>query len=103
MAKLTVLPVALARVLRRRHRPDEVVQYFRDGLNLALIRGLGGGDWMTALRYVQDEFAGLLPAIAASFVVMVVGGWLVRRYSKRLAAWLARRWPVKCWLRHGDC
>src|SRR5271166_4792893 len=94
MAKLTVLPVALA-YFAAITAQYEVVQYFRDGLNLALIRGLGGGDWMTALRYAQDEFAGLLPAIAASLVVMVVGGWLVRKYSERLAAWLVRRWPVQ--------
>jgi phosphoglycerol transferase MdoB-like AlkP superfamily enzyme len=94
MAKLTVLPVALA-YLAAATVQYKVFQYFRDGLNLVLIRGLGGGDWLTALRYVQDEFAGLLPAIAASFVVMVVGGWLVRKYSRRLAAWLARRWPVQ--------
>ena len=94
MAKLMVLPVALA-YFAAVTAQYEVVQYFRDGLNLALIRGLGGGHWMTALRYVQDEFAGLLPAIAASFVVMVVGGWLVRKYSGHLEAWLVRRWPVQ--------
>ena len=94
MAKLTVLPVALA-YFAAVTAQYEVVQYFRDGLNLALIRGLGGGNWMTALRYVQDEFAGLLPAIAAALVVMVVGGWLVRKYSGHLATWLARRWPVQ--------
>lgn len=94
MAKLMVLPVALA-YFAAVTAQYEVVQYFRDGLNLALIRGLGGGDVMTALSYVQDEFAGLLPAIAASFVVMVVGGWLVRKYSGHLEAWLVRRWPVQ--------
>jgi Sulfatase len=94
MAKLTVLPVALAYFAAVTVQ-YKVVQYFRDGLNLALIRGLGGGDWMTALRYVEDEFAGLLPAIAAALVVMVVGGWLVRKYSGCLAAWLVRRWPVQ--------
>jgi hypothetical protein len=94
MAKLTVLPVALA-YFAAVTAQYEVVQYFRDGLNLALIRGLGGGDWMTALRYVQDEFAGLLPAIAVAFVVMAVGGWLVSKYSGRLQPWLLRRWPVQ--------
>ena len=94
IAKLTVLPVALAYVSAVTVQ-YEVVQYFRDGLNLALIRGLGGGDWVTALRYVQDEFAGLLPVIAASFVVMIVGGWLISRFSRRLAAWLICRWPVQ--------
>ena len=94
MAKWTVLPVALA-YFAAVTAQYEVVQYFRDGLNMALIRGLGGGDWKTALRYVQDEFAGLLPAIAAALVVMVVGGWLVRKYSGHLAAWLVRRWPVQ--------
>ena len=94
VAKFTVLPVALA-YLAAIIAQYEVVEYFRDGLNLAVIRGLGGGEWMTALRYVQDEFAGLLPVIAASLVVMVVGGWLVRKYSGRLTAWLVRRWPVQ--------
>ncbi len=94
MAKLTVLPVALAYVVAVTVQ-YEVVQYFRDGLNLALMRGLGGGNCVAALKYVQDEFAGLLPAIAAAFVAMVVGGWLVRKYGGRLAAWLARRWPVQ--------
>jgi len=94
IAKFTVLPVALTYliVIVVQYR---VVQYFRDGLSLALLRGLGGGDWTTALHYVQDEFAGLLPAIAASFVLMIIGGWLVRRYSRRLRAWLAARWPVR--------
>jgi len=94
MAKLTVLPVALA-YFAAVTAQYKVVQYFRDGLNLALLRGLGGGNWMTALSYVQDEFAGLLPAIAAAFVAMVVGGWLVRKYSGRLEAWMIRRWPVQ--------
>src|SRR5271166_3529418 len=94
MAKLTVLPVALT-YFAAITAQYEVVQYFRDGLNLALIRGLGGGTWMTSLRYVRDEFAGLLPAIAAAFMVMVVGGWLVRKYSGHLFAWLVRRWPVQ--------
>ena len=94
MAKLTVLPVALA-YFAAVTAQYEVVQYFRDGLDLALIRGLGGGDWKTALRYVQEEFAGLLPVIAASLVVMVVGGWLIRKYSGPLAAWLVHRWPVQ--------
>ena len=94
MAKLAVLPVALA-YFGAVTGQYEVVQYFRDGLNLALIRGLGGGNWMTALGYVQDEFAGLLPAIAAALVVMVAGGWLVRKYSGRLEAWLTGRWPVQ--------
>ncbi len=94
MAKFTVLPVALGYIAAITIQ-YEVVQYFRDGLNLALIRGLGGGSWMTALKYVQEEFAGLLPVIAASLVVMVVGGWLVRRYSGHLEAWMVRRWPVR--------
>ena len=94
LAKLTVLPVALGYIAAITVQ-YEVVQYFRDGLNLALIRGLGGGSWITALKYVQDEFAGLLPVIAASFVVMFVGGWLVRRYSGHLETWMSRRWPVR--------
>jgi phosphoglycerol transferase MdoB-like AlkP superfamily enzyme len=94
MARLTVLPVALAYVAAILVQ-YKVFQYFRDGLDLAVVRALGGGDWMTALRYVQDEFAGLLPVIAASLVVMVLGGWLVRKYSGRLAGWLVCRWPVQ--------
>ena len=94
MAKFTVPSVALA-YFAAVTAQYKVVQYFRDGLNLALIRGLGGGDWMTALSYVQDEFAGLLPVIAAALGVMVVGGWLVRKYTAPLAAWLVRRWPVQ--------
>ncbi len=94
MAKFAVLPVALA-YFAAVTAQYEVVQYFRDGLNLALIRGLGGGNWMTALKYVQEEFAGLLPATAAAFVVMVVGGWLVRKYSGRLEKWLVGRRPVQ--------
>jgi phosphoglycerol transferase MdoB-like AlkP superfamily enzyme len=94
MAKLTVLPVALA-YFAAVTAQYKVVQYFRDGLNLVLMRGLGGGNWITALRYAQDEFAGLLRAIAAAFVVMLVGGWLVRKYSGRVVAWLVRRWPVQ--------
>jgi hypothetical protein len=94
MAKWTVLAVAGA-YLAAITVQYEVVQYFRDGLSLALIRGLGGGDLMTALRYVQEEFAGLLPVIAASFLFMVLGGWLTRKYSGRLSAWLVRRWPVQ--------
>jgi len=94
MAKLTVLPVALAYIAAITIQ-YEVVQYFRDGLNLALIRGLGGGSWFTALKYVQEEFAGLLSVIAASLVVMVMGGWLVRKYSGHLETWMGRRWPVR--------
>ncbi len=94
MAKWMVLTVALA-YFAAITAQYEVVQYFRDGLSLALIRGLSGGHWMTALQYVQEEFAGLLPAIAAAFMAMVVGGWLVRKYSGHLATWLARRWPVQ--------
>lgn len=94
MAKWMVLPVALA-YFTAVTAQYKVVQYFRDGLNLAVIRGLSGGSWMTALKYVEDEFAGLLPVIAAALVVMVVGGWLIRKYSGPLAAWLVRRWPVQ--------
>lgn len=94
MAKLTVVPVALA-YFAAIAAQYEVAQYFRDGLNMALMRGLGGGDWKTALKYVQDEFAGLLPPIAASFVVLLLGEWLVSKHSRRLAAWLYRRWPVR--------
>ena len=102
MAKFTVPSVALA-YFAAVTAQYKVVQYFRDGLNLALIRGLGGGDWMTALSYVQDEFAGLLPVIAAALGVMVVGGWLVRNTPRpSLRGWLAAG-PYKCWLRLGDC
>jgi len=94
MAKWTVLVVALAYFAAITIQ-YEVFQYFRDGLSLALIRGLSSGSWITALRYVQDEFAGLLPAVAAALVVMVLGGWLARRYSRRLASWLSRRRPVQ--------
>jgi Sulfatase len=73
----------------------KVAQYFRDGLSMALLRGLGGGSWLTALHYVQEEFAGLLPLIAGSLVVMLLGGWVVRRNSGRLSAWMVQRWSVR--------
>jgi phosphoglycerol transferase MdoB-like AlkP superfamily enzyme len=93
-AKYIVLAVALGYfvAITVQYR---VAQYFRDGLSMALLRGLGGGSWLTSLHYVQEEFAGLLPLIAASLVVMLLGGWLVRRNSGRLAAWMVRRWPVQ--------
>lgn len=94
IAKWTVVPVALA-YLTAITAQYKVAQYFRDGLSLAVIRGLGGGNWTTALHYVQEEFAGLLPPIAAALLAMVLGGWLVRRYSGRLQAYMAQRWFVR--------
>lgn len=94
LAKFTVLAVAVGycAALIAQYK---VAQYFRDGLNMALIRGLGGGSSLTSLRYVQEEFAGLLPPIIVSFLVLLLAGWLLRRYSGALAACTARRWPVR--------
>ncbi len=94
LAKFTVLAVALA-YFAAITTQYKVVEYFRDGVNLALLRRLGGGEFTTALKYAQDEFAGLLPSVAASFVILFAGGWLLRKHGRRLSPWLSRRWPVR--------
>jgi hypothetical protein len=72
----------------------EVVQYFRDGLSLALIRNLSGNSSRGAIAYIQDEFGGLLDVVLGALVVLLVSGWLLRRYSHALSHALRRTWLV---------
>jgi len=72
-----------------------VLRYFKDELDLALIRDFGGGDPRAALAFVQNEFAGLLPLVLISLVVMLVGGWLLRRFSYLVRSWLSQLWLTR--------
>ena len=46
----------------------EVLAYMRDGIDLAVVRQLGGDNVATALGYIQDEFAGLAPVAVVSLL-----------------------------------
>jgi hypothetical protein len=73
----------------------EVFQYFRDTLNLAIVEQLGGGSTRSAISYIQDEFAGLLDVFLAWIVLLLGGGWLIRKYTQPLSQWLRQLTVVK--------
>ena len=63
----------------------QVARYFRDGLNLALAKKLGGGSLEAAVGYVRDELLGMLPLFLAGIVGFVVLAMILRRFGGRLA------------------
>ena len=68
----------------------QVVQYFRDGVNLALVRRLAGGSARDALTYIQNEVAGLADVVVLWLILVIAGGWAARRYSHSLSERLRR-------------
>ena len=80
----------------------EVYRRFKDGIDLALARDLGGGDWKTVLSYVREELVGLLPLLVAAAVAAVAGVWALKRYGAGLAVRLGgTAWARRCTSRRG--
>jgi hypothetical protein len=75
----------------------QVLRYFQDGLNMVIVRQLGGGSIWSALHYAASELAQLLPWIIAGFLAMGTLLFLLARFrstiinSPRFVAW-ATRW-----------
>lgn len=62
------------------------LQYFKDTVELRVIKKLGGGDLATSLGYVKDELLGLLPLIIGALIAFIAGIWVLRRFGGRLNA-----------------
>ncbi|MCZ6572304.1 MAG: sulfatase-like hydrolase/transferase [Planctomycetota bacterium] len=80
----------------------EVYRRFRDGMDLALARELGGGDLGTVLAYVREELMGLFPLVVGAAAAVVAGVWVLKRYGTRLGTALGgKRWVRWCTSRRG--
>jgi hypothetical protein len=73
-----------------------VLQYFKDGIDLAVIRSLGGGSLSSALHYVWLEVAAVLPLLLALVAVVGVLGYSLHRWHRGgpLLHQAASRWLV---------
>jgi hypothetical protein len=72
-----------------------VLRYFRDGIDFALMRSLGGGDAKDALTYGWQELAKIVVLFVAILVLVVVVGWTIKRFGKSTFGWLTRTRPVR--------
>jgi hypothetical protein len=73
----------------------EVLRYFSDGINLALIRSMGGGNLRDALAYAWQELTGILLFAAVLISGVVIVGWMVKRFGKSIFGWLTRTRAVR--------
>ncbi len=55
-----------------------ILQYFRDGVDLTLVRNLGGGSIASAVRYSGSEVIGLIPMVGCVVLAVAVGMYGVR-------------------------
>jgi hypothetical protein len=85
---VAIPPIAFIAVITAHFK---VLTYMRDGIDLGLMRQLGGNNLGTALTYVRNEFAGLAPLAAASILCIAAGAWLLGRYGSRLVHSLQHR------------
>ncbi len=69
----------------------KVLSYFKDGVDLVLLRTFGGGDTNAALVYGWQEFLQVLPVLLVLAIMGVVAGWFIKRYGKAVVVWLAAR------------
>jgi len=75
-----------------------ILRYFKDGLNLLLVRQLGGGDIWSALQFAANELAQLLPMLllgllAVSFLIFF---WI--RLGRRLTGYFGKAAWITPWL-----
>ena len=73
----------------------EVVSYFRDGVDLMLVRSFGGGDTREAFVYGRDEIATLLPFLATLAFLAAAAGWFIKRFGKTAVVWSAKKQLVQ--------
>jgi hypothetical protein len=69
----------------------EVISYFRDGVDLMLVRTFGGGDPREAFVYGRDEIATLIPFFATLVLLAAVVGWFIKRFGKTAVVWSAKK------------
>jgi hypothetical protein len=69
----------------------EVIGYFKDGVDLMLVRTFGGGDPREAFVYGRDEIATLLPFFATLVLMGIAVGWVIKRFGKTAVVWSARK------------
>ena len=77
----------------------QVLRYFKDGLNLLLVRQLGGGDIWAALHFVVNELSQLLPLIGAGLLLIAVLVLLWVRVGASIASYFHRARWISGWLK----
>lgn len=77
----------------------QVLRYFKDGLNLLLIRQLGGGDIWSALHFAVNELTQLIPLIMAGVLVVAVLLFTWIRVGARLSHYFENAQWIKGWLK----
>lgn len=69
----------------------QAFQYFKDSIDLALVRTLAGGNLLDGVAYIQNELVGLLPFVLGAGVLFGAGVAALTYYGQRLADWLSTR------------
>lgn len=73
----------------------EVLRYFSDTVDFKLMRSLGGGSLLDALRYATDEMSIAVIAIAVALAVLIAGHLALRRW--RILAGPIEPLPMRAW------
>jgi len=73
----------------------QVLRYFKDGVSMALIRKLGGGDIGSAFHYVVNEIAQLLPTLVAGVIIFGAALFFLPRLSSCVSQYfIAAKWTA---------
>ena len=65
----------------------QVLRYFRDGIDLALTKNLGGNSIVAAIQYAESELKGLLVPIYSSGIIALILVFLMIRFHTRISKW----------------
>ncbi len=76
----------------------QVLRYFRDGVNIMLVRHLGGGDIWSALHYAASELTQLFPIIFTGVLVVVGSLFFLLRFGSRIISYFSEAGWITTWL-----
>lgn len=90
-APTAVVSAGYAMVVTAQYR---VLQYFKDGIDLEIIRNLGGGQLSSSLHYVRTEVGAILPLLIGVAIGVPIGIYFLHRFVIRgaLLQGAASRW-----------
>ena len=72
-----------------------IMRSLKDGIDLVVLRSLGGGSLLAALNFVRADLLSFVPLILISLLVGAGGGWFLKRYGRGAAIRLDTQWLVR--------